>query len=286
MAQVTGMTAAEVEAELGSLVVSGRIDPGSNHLLLTTRAGGVIDGGAPAAGITDHGQLTGLGDDDHPQYHTDGRGDARYYTKAQVDAKVVTDHGALAGLADDDHPQYLTTARGDARYALDQIISQKTVTQAPSTYPMGLSIFEADASGWPAGDFSTVTTVVAASDGVRTFQINIHKEENRGAFFRQIAPGSNDIWGAWTSLTPIVGKVVTGTHVVNTPLNTQVSFPQAFPAALSSKVMVLITPQTATNPQQYSWGVDSVSNTGFTLVSTRNTGSFTLTFGWAAYIVP
>lgn len=29
-------------------------------------------------GVTDHGALTGLGDDDHAQYHTDSRGDARY----------------------------------------------------------------------------------------------------------------------------------------------------------------------------------------------------------------
>lgn len=29
-------------------------------------------------GVTDHGALTGLGDDDHTQYHTDARGDARY----------------------------------------------------------------------------------------------------------------------------------------------------------------------------------------------------------------
>lgn len=29
----------------------------------------------------------------------------------------VTDHGALTGLADDDHPQYLNNARGDARYS-------------------------------------------------------------------------------------------------------------------------------------------------------------------------
>jgi hypothetical protein len=28
-----------------------------------------------------------------------------------------SDHGALTGLSDDDHPQYLTQARGDARYA-------------------------------------------------------------------------------------------------------------------------------------------------------------------------
>lgn len=31
-----------------------------------------------AAGVTDHGALTGLGDDDHSQYHNDARGDARY----------------------------------------------------------------------------------------------------------------------------------------------------------------------------------------------------------------
>lgn len=31
-----------------------------------------------AAAVTDHGSLTGLGDDDHTQYHNDTRGDARY----------------------------------------------------------------------------------------------------------------------------------------------------------------------------------------------------------------
>jgi hypothetical protein len=35
----------------------------------------VISGGG---GVTDHGALTGLSDDDHTQYHTDARGDARY----------------------------------------------------------------------------------------------------------------------------------------------------------------------------------------------------------------
>ncbi len=40
----------------------------------------------PSSGVTDHGLLSGLGDDDHVQYHNDTRGDARYYTKTQVDA--------------------------------------------------------------------------------------------------------------------------------------------------------------------------------------------------------
>lgn len=69
----------------------------------------------------DHGALSGLSDDDHTQYHTDARGDARYYTKAEVDSAVAgaagtTDHGALTGLGDDDHTQYFNASRGDARY--------------------------------------------------------------------------------------------------------------------------------------------------------------------------
>ena len=42
-----------------------------------------------SAGVaTSHGLLSGLSNDDHLQYHTDARGDARYYTKAQVDSLV------------------------------------------------------------------------------------------------------------------------------------------------------------------------------------------------------
>ena len=36
--------------------------------------------------VSDHGDLTGLSDDDHTQYHTDARGDARYYTEAELDS--------------------------------------------------------------------------------------------------------------------------------------------------------------------------------------------------------
>lgn len=41
---------------------------------LTVQTGGGGGGG----GVTDHGALTGLGDDDHSQYLTAARGDARY----------------------------------------------------------------------------------------------------------------------------------------------------------------------------------------------------------------
>jgi len=46
-------------------------------------------GSIVAAGI-DHGGLAGLLDDDHPQYHNDLRGDARYYLQSQVDALLAS----------------------------------------------------------------------------------------------------------------------------------------------------------------------------------------------------
>lgn len=38
----------------------------------------VAPGGGGGGGTSDHGALLGLADDDHPQYHNDSRGDARY----------------------------------------------------------------------------------------------------------------------------------------------------------------------------------------------------------------
>lgn len=72
-----------------------KFDAASGNWIPATLSGG--------GGVTDHGALTGLGDDDHPQYHTDARGDLRYYTKGQVDA-------ALGGKA-------ATTHNHDAAYA-------------------------------------------------------------------------------------------------------------------------------------------------------------------------
>jgi hypothetical protein len=55
-----------------------------------------------AAGVTDHGALTGLADDDHTQYHNNTRGDARYYTKTlldagQLDTRYFTESEVTAG---------------------------------------------------------------------------------------------------------------------------------------------------------------------------------------------
>ncbi len=56
--------------------------------VVTVGTQGPPGAGSGGGGSTDHGALTGLGDDDHPQYHNDARGDARYYTKSQVDGAL------------------------------------------------------------------------------------------------------------------------------------------------------------------------------------------------------
>ena len=94
--------------------------------------GHVHDGGG---GVSDHGALTGLGDDDHTQYLNASRhaavDAADHGSGAATANKVLTadgagnadwaqpDHGNLAGLGDDDHTQYLNTSRHAAIDAAD-----------------------------------------------------------------------------------------------------------------------------------------------------------------------
>lgn len=66
--------------------------------------------GGPSGGVTDHGDLTGLSDDDHTQYFNTTRGDARYYTKTAADAAF----SAIAHAHDD---RYFTESESDARFA-------------------------------------------------------------------------------------------------------------------------------------------------------------------------
>lgn len=56
--------------------------------------------GGGGGGVTDHGALTGLADDDHTQYHTDARGDARYSQLGHTHTvSQITDFPTLATVA-------------------------------------------------------------------------------------------------------------------------------------------------------------------------------------------
>ena len=73
---MTGVTIAQIGDDTAIVVASS----GDN----VTVVQGVEAAGPPGVGggVTDHGALTGLADDDHTQYHNNTRGDARYTQKS------------------------------------------------------------------------------------------------------------------------------------------------------------------------------------------------------------
>lgn len=91
---LTGLPFAEFVA-LGSVVVetSNIYTNTPKAIIRSVNGGNYVDFRGtqlytPAGVATSHNLLSGLAGDDHIQYHTDARGDARYYTKTQVDALV------------------------------------------------------------------------------------------------------------------------------------------------------------------------------------------------------
>jgi hypothetical protein len=88
--------------------------------------------GGGGGGVTDHGALTGLADDDHPQYHNNARGDARYYTESEVDT-------FLAGKSDTGHTHVIADVTG-LQTALDSkssVFSGTSIVTIPTSLPRG-----------------------------------------------------------------------------------------------------------------------------------------------------
>lgn len=127
--------------------VAGKVSATQGHFATSLTVSGVpVSIGS--GGVTDHGALSGLTDDDHPQYFNTTRGDARYIHRALVGQDKVTvvtgtntitisgaptlaselAHGELLGLDDDDHPQYFNTTRGDARYLHKALLGGNNIT--------------------------------------------------------------------------------------------------------------------------------------------------------------
>lgn len=86
------------------------------------------------------------------------------------------DHGALTGLGDDDHPQYLTQGRGDARYPLDtdpRLSDARTPTAHAASHASGgsdvitpASIGAATPAQVASGDSATLASAQAHAQGL------------------------------------------------------------------------------------------------------------------------
>jgi len=161
--------------------------------------------GSGGGGTSDHGALTGLDDDDHPQYHNDARGDARYYTKPQVDA-------GLAGKSNTSHGHGVADVAG-LQSALDSKLDNSALALLPKTAQAVVDFGNAAggesylasvtvAAAWVADDSVILCNAAgvatpdhdaedAALEGISAVAANL----NEGVGFDVIARAPQGSWG-------------------------------------------------------------------------------------------
>jgi len=110
-----------IEEVTNGVVALKRLEAGSNITLTDNGDRVTIESTASGGGVTDHGALTGLDDDDHPQYHNDARGDARYSQLGHGHAisEVTNLQQELDSKADGTHTHAIADTTG-LQAALDQ----------------------------------------------------------------------------------------------------------------------------------------------------------------------
>jgi hypothetical protein len=117
-----------------------------------------LEGTPPGGGVTDHGALTGLSDDDHPQYHNNTRGDARY-------SQLGHNHDATY-VNETDHTKAAHDALGINAATLDGMDSSDFATAANLTTHTSDSddAHDASAISYAGGTGMSASTVEAAID--------------------------------------------------------------------------------------------------------------------------
>lgn len=123
--------------------------------------------------VGDHGDLTGLTDDDHTQYLNVTRHD----TTTRHGSSVV-DHGSIGGLTHDDHTHYYNQTRGDARYmradnnpvnVLDVVYGADPTGITDSTTAIRLALATGRNVYLPEGDYWVSDRLVAVTAGQKIF---------------------------------------------------------------------------------------------------------------------
>jgi hypothetical protein len=129
-ADITGLQAAlDLKANLTSPALLGiptaptAAPMNSSTQIATTKY--VDDAILANSPVLDHGGLTGLLDDDHPQYHNDARGDARYFTQVQSTANFEPKNSNIqTHIASSSNPHAVTKAQ----VGLSNVLNVDTTT--------------------------------------------------------------------------------------------------------------------------------------------------------------
>lgn len=118
-----------------------------------------------ATGVSDHGALTGLSDDDHPQYHNNARGDARYDALGTAAAAVSahdSDTTNVHGIANTANLETVAGAQAKVDAAVSLLMGGAPSAALDTLLELGQRI-EAEATDLDAL-IATVATKAAAAD--------------------------------------------------------------------------------------------------------------------------
>jgi len=165
-AQWTGANPILLNGELGYETDTGKVKIGDG-----TTAWATLDYSIDPTVVVDHGALTGLADDDHAQYHTDARGDARY---VQVGADAA-DLGS--GTATDNYVLTADGLGGAAWEAPSGGVADGATLSTGLTFPIGgLHILDTNGSHdlivSPGSDLTADRTLtVTTGDANRTLTL-------------------------------------------------------------------------------------------------------------------
>lgn len=122
-----------------------------------TAAAAAVASGGGGGGVTVHSQLSGLGADDHTQYYNVTRGDARYFTQAQVTSAISS---AIATASASDR---LRSNHSGTQLAATISDFTAAVYAACAAMPDG-TLAQADVSGLSARLTAIETTLAAKAD--------------------------------------------------------------------------------------------------------------------------
>jgi hypothetical protein len=120
------------------------------------------------SGAADHGDLTGLNDDDHLQYHTDARGDARYSLTGHTHSGVYDPAGTAAGAVSTHestytHSSFLTSETDPVFTAWDKStgisITESQISDLGTYEPADATILKSAAIGVTVQGYSANTII-------------------------------------------------------------------------------------------------------------------------------